>query len=257
MSRFCRTIIVANNPGEAELAKLANNAFRDVCFGFSNEIAQIAIQNLIDVNSSIELANQGYSRGGIPSPSPGVGGPCLSKDSWILIEAKKNEIDQISGIRHFRLQNLMMPKVVTDMIVSILKNHLNVTLGKLEVLVIGLAFKGEPETNDLRNSSSLEICKNLSQEGLSVFVHDSVIDTRHLSEFNYEAAKVNQIFQVIVIANNHRNNLNIAGSYVSRTENSLVFDLWELSRSSEQKDLRFPSSTIVIGLSGNVISGKS
>ena len=61
-----------------------NNTFRDVKFGYANEMALICKDLGLDMNSLVSAANNGYVRDKIPVPSPGVGGPCLPKDAKIL-----------------------------------------------------------------------------------------------------------------------------------------------------------------------------
>ena len=76
-------VIVAKGSREAELAKLACNTWRDVTFAFSNELVDIGASLNVDTLDSIQIANSRYPRAKIPLPGP-VGGPCLSKDSYIL-----------------------------------------------------------------------------------------------------------------------------------------------------------------------------
>ena len=67
-----------------ELVKLTSNVYRDVIFGFSNEISLISHKQNIDVKEVIDACNYKYPRCNIYSSGP-VGGPCLSKDSYILL----------------------------------------------------------------------------------------------------------------------------------------------------------------------------
>ena len=68
----------------SEIVKLANNTFRDLSFAFANEIALLADQYNVDAFEVIRAANDGYPRNPIPTPSPGVGGYCLTKDPLIF-----------------------------------------------------------------------------------------------------------------------------------------------------------------------------
>ncbi|MFC1612669.1 nucleotide sugar dehydrogenase, partial [Patescibacteria group bacterium] len=79
--------ILVNSLEAAEMVKLANNLCRDVNFGFANELALICDKFNLDANEVIEAANSGYPRNKIASPSPGVGGYCLTKDPYILADA--------------------------------------------------------------------------------------------------------------------------------------------------------------------------
>ena len=76
----------------AEMAKLIDNSFRDVIFGYSNQMALISEKFKLNLNNIIGKINSGYSRNYVPLPSPGVGGPCLSKDPFLLNHSFKNLI---------------------------------------------------------------------------------------------------------------------------------------------------------------------
>ena len=48
----------------------------------------------LDLNKIVDAVNHGYPRNDIPKPSPGVGGPCLTKDPYILSSTfKKHKLD--------------------------------------------------------------------------------------------------------------------------------------------------------------------
>ncbi|MEM1510867.1 MAG: nucleotide sugar dehydrogenase, partial [Thermofilaceae archaeon] len=67
----------------AELVKLIENAFRDLNIAFANLIALIAEGIGVDVFEAIRLANT-HPRVNIHWPGAGVGGPCLTKDPYML-----------------------------------------------------------------------------------------------------------------------------------------------------------------------------
>lgn len=67
------------NARTAELAKLSENAFRDVNIAFANELSLISDKLDIDVWELIRLANR-HPRVNILQPGPGVGGHCIAVD---------------------------------------------------------------------------------------------------------------------------------------------------------------------------------
>ena len=77
--RIIRTSFTA-----AEVAKLAENSYRDVNIAFANELAIICGDLEVDVLDVIRLANT-HPRVFIHLPGSGVGGPCLPKDPYFLI----------------------------------------------------------------------------------------------------------------------------------------------------------------------------
>lgn len=65
----------------AEMAKLAENAYRDTNIAFANEISLVCHKLGIDDLELIKLANR-HPRVNILNPGPGVGGHCIAIDPW-------------------------------------------------------------------------------------------------------------------------------------------------------------------------------
>ena len=63
----------------SEVVKLLNNSFRDVSFGYANQVGQLCEALNVDTVAVINAANEGYLRNPLPLPSPGVGGTCLQQ----------------------------------------------------------------------------------------------------------------------------------------------------------------------------------
>ena len=65
----------------------------------------------IDLNKIVDAVNHGYSRNDIPKPSPGVGGPCLTKDPYILS----------SSFKKFKLDNFFIrPRKINKKVTNLL-----------------------------------------------------------------------------------------------------------------------------------------
>ena len=137
----------------AEAVKLINNTYRDFRFAFSNIISDICQYHGISSLEVVSAGNVSYPRSDIPEPGL-VGGPCLEKDPHILT-TNLNTIGA-SLIRNSRNFNHEYPTFKLA--------QFNTTSGISEysrVLVIGLAFKSAPLTDDLRGSLSLQVIANL------------------------------------------------------------------------------------------------
>ena len=139
---------------EAEIIKLATNSVRDLNFAFANEISRISnIYNLSGFEV-IKKANQDYPRNNIAKPSVGVGGFCLPKDPFIFKKLLKNKNDgyRLSVSREVNsLATMENLKRVIKIKNKYLKNK------KIKILIMGISFKGTPETIDIRNSVSLNL----------------------------------------------------------------------------------------------------
>lgn len=208
-----------------ELGKLMTNAFRDVTFGFANEMANIAKKFNLDINRLIENVNSGYARNQIAKPSPGVGGPCLSKDSYILAGAHKSLNSILLAARDV---NEQLPIELAKDLIAI-SNSSSIK----NVLIIGIAFKGEPETNDIRNSTSLIIAKKLVEGSLSLRITDSIVSNSQIEQVGFIPYNVNDNWQpsLVCILNNHKQNSIFFKSLIdsdSVTGPVSLFDPWYL-----------------------------
>ena len=114
-----KKIIITSNIETAEMIKLIDNSSRDVFFAYANEIMLLCEKLGVDTHECIKNSNIHYGRNNIPLPSPGVGGPCLSKDPYLLIG--KDDIlelhpEQKSLILAGRKINESIPKTIADKI---------------------------------------------------------------------------------------------------------------------------------------------
>lgn len=129
----------------AELSKLVNNTYRDLMFGFANEIANFANAMNLSAREVITAANHNYARSNISQPGIS-GGPCLEKDPWILVESGEIRGRQMPISRASRVMN---ESIIDSFLDARFPSILNVT----KIAILGLAFKGNPETKDLRGSA--------------------------------------------------------------------------------------------------------
>jgi UDP-N-acetyl-D-mannosaminuronic acid dehydrogenase len=141
-------------PIEAELGKLMTNMSRYVNFALVNEYHMIADLYGANINKIIDACNQEYPRLNLPRPGPNVGGPCLSKDGWFLVERVPfNDIIVTS----YRI-NEGMPAYI----VSKLAQEKRIE----SVAILGMTFKAN--NDDLRNSASFKLKKQLELHGYDV-----------------------------------------------------------------------------------------
>ena len=134
----------------AELAKLAENAFRDVNVAFANEISLVCRALGIDPWKLIALANR-HPRVEILKPGPGVGGHCIPVDPWFIADAAPHLTPLIQAARQV---NDGMPKVVADRVIAECEG-----LDAPVVTCLGLAYKADAA--DLRESPATEVVKDL------------------------------------------------------------------------------------------------
>ena len=144
----------------AEMAKLTENASRDVSIAFANELSVICDELDINVWELIELANL-HPRVNILQPGPGVGGHCIAVDPWFIV-AKTPE--QARLIKTARQINDSKPDWVVNKfkqtLAEFLLAHPTRSNDSVAVACLGLTFKAD--IDDMRESPALEIVERIA-----------------------------------------------------------------------------------------------
>jgi UDPglucose 6-dehydrogenase len=162
--------IVRTDVASAEMIKLASNAFLATKISFINEIANVCEGVGADVNEvargmglDARIGPQ-FLQAGI-----GYGGSCFPKD----VSALK----MLAGNTGYHFQLLTSVIEVNELqkrrVISKLSKHLGSLVGK-RIALLGLAFK--PNTDDMREASSLVLAARLQGEGATVVAFDPVAE---------------------------------------------------------------------------------
>jgi UDP-N-acetyl-D-mannosaminuronic acid dehydrogenase len=154
---FCTAEIVETDARTAEMAKLTENAFRDVNIAFANELSLVCDKLGINVWELIKLANR-HPRVNILQPGPGVGGHCIAVDPWFIVDSAPKEARLMRTAREV---NDGKPDWVIGKVRAAAAGLKNPS-----VACLGLAFKAN--IDDLRESPSLDIAGHLADEGFKV-----------------------------------------------------------------------------------------
>jgi len=160
--------LVRTDVASAEMIKLASNAFLATKISFVNEIANVCEEvgaDVAEVARGMGLDRRigpSFLRAGI-----GYGGSCFPKDVSALKMLAGN-----TGY-HFQLLNAVIEvnELQKRRVVQKLLAHLGSLVGK-RVALLGLAFK--PDTDDMREASSLVLAARLQGEGAEVVAYDPV-----------------------------------------------------------------------------------
>jgi len=180
----CKTVIETDAP-TAEVAKLAENTFRDINIAYANQLAIICEKLGVDVMEVIKLANT-HPRVNIHLPGPGVGGSCLPKDPYFLIY--KLKLPRPNLITTARRINDHMPNHIIEITLKALEEAgKNIKTAKIAVL--GTAYK--KNVNDSRLSPAQPIIKTLLKLGLKTVVYD------HICEESFGAEKAENLDHAI------------------------------------------------------------
>jgi UDP-N-acetyl-D-mannosaminuronic acid dehydrogenase len=167
---------VVTNARTAEMAKLTENASRDVSIAFANELSIICDKLGINVWELIGLANR-HPRVNILQPGPGVGGHCIAVDPWFIVSQTPSEAKLIKTARKV---NDFKPKWVVEKvkiaIVDFLQLHSNKSVEDVVIACFGLSFK--PDIDDLRESPSMWIAREIADfhRGKVIAVEPNITD---------------------------------------------------------------------------------
>ncbi|BBO60036.1 UDP-N-acetyl-D-mannosamine dehydrogenase [Mycoavidus sp. B2-EB] len=151
--------LLTTNARTAEMAKLTENAFRDVNIAFANELSLICDQLKINVWELIKLTNH-HPRVNVLQPGPGVGGHCIAVDPWFIVNKTP---EQAKLIRTAREINDYKPEWVVNKVNTAidqcLANGKRSSRQNVVVALLGLAFK--PNIDDFRESPAVHIARKL------------------------------------------------------------------------------------------------
>jgi UDPglucose 6-dehydrogenase len=162
--------LVRTDIRSAEMVKLASNAFLATKISFINEIANVCEEtgaDVVEVARGMGLDDRigpKFLQAGI-----GFGGSCFPKDVEALKQLAGN-----SGY-HFQLLNSVIEvnELQKRRVLAKLQKHLGSLVGK-EIALLGLAFK--PNTDDMREASSLVLSARLNAAGARVRAYDPVAE---------------------------------------------------------------------------------
>lgn len=153
--RFVTGEILCTEARSAELAKLAENSYRDVNIAFANELSIICDKINTDVWEVIKMANH-HPRVNILQPGPGVGGHCIAIDPWFIVSSAPEEARLIRTAREV---NDGKPSYVVDKV-----KEMSARFREPRVCCLGLSYK--PNIDDLRESPAIEVVKRLVSESV-------------------------------------------------------------------------------------------
>ena len=161
--------VVETSLASAQMIKYASNAFLATRISFINEVAWLCERVGADVKEVAygmgfdSRIGHAYLDAGL-----GFGGPCLEKDLRALIK-----ISEASGYDPQLMRSVLdRNQRQVEEVVARVKEAAGDVLYQRVITVFGLAFK--PQTNDLRNSMSLEVIQRLKEQGATLRAHDSV-----------------------------------------------------------------------------------
>ena len=153
----------------AELIKYSANAFLALKISYINQMADLCEKigaDVHDVAKGIGLDKRIGNK--FLHPGPGYGGSCFPKDTIALVKTANQNNSDISIIDTVVKYNTKRKSEMANKILKKLGNDLT----NKKVSILGLSFK--PETDDMRDSPSLDIIPILQKNGITISAYDPV-----------------------------------------------------------------------------------
>jgi len=191
---------------EAELIKLFSNAYRYINFSISNQFYMICKNQNIDFHKIRKIMRDDYKRNANIPLAGFTAGPCLLKDTMQL----SSFYDHKFSLGHTAmLINEGLPKFL------IKKLNEKYNLKKKTVGVLGLSFKSE--TDDLRDSLSIKLLKQLKSRKIKTFQSDEYYKHKN----NIDKKLLVKKSDIIIVSTPHKayKNLKIG-------KNKILVDIW-------------------------------
>jgi len=233
------TPIVSTTIETSEVIKYASNSFLATKIGFINQVADLCEAvgaNIQDVAKAMGIDKRIGSK--FLHAGPGYGGSCFPKDvKAFKATAKKFNID-FSILDAVNSSNENRPQMIVKKILDTRKFDSNSSIA-----LLGLSFK--PNTDDIRDSTSLKIAAILQKNNIKINCYDPVaMDNalKHNKTLNffdsvYDACEgVNAI--IIGTEWNEFRALNFT-KIKEKIKEAIIFDLRNIYRSAELEELGF------------------
>lgn len=178
---FFQSFLNANcyrlRPTEAEIGKLFTNMWRYITFAMANEFYYISesFADFYDINVHriLDKTQAEYPRFDPPTPGANVGGPCLTKDGWFLVD----------NIPYNELVSTAI-QINEGMPAQIIERLVQASPDPDKIVILGMTFKAN--SDDPRNSVAFKMEKQLFLKGYRDVVRiepnldgfDDLIDVR-------------------------------------------------------------------------------
>ena len=232
-------VFFSTNRRGAELIKYASNAFLATKISFINEIANLCEKtgiNIEDVSLGMGLDKRIGSR--FLRAGPAYGGSCFPKDTRAITNTADLYKTDLSIIKSVIKSNTKRKIILIDRIKKILSNKLK----NKKVAILGVTFK--PNTDDMRESSSLLIIPFLDKRGAKITYYDPSGEKKHFYNLRNvlfcknvrEACKNSDL---VIIHTEWDEFKTIDFKKISRSKKFKIYDMRNLYSPEKMKNLGF------------------
>jgi len=223
----------------SEIIKYASNSFLATKIAFINQVSDLCEKvgaNIQDVSRGMGLDKRIGAK--FLEAGPGYGGSCFPKDVKAFINsAKKNDVN-FSILETVDLSNEIRPNEIVEKIINLQPFDSSST-----ICLLGLTFK--PNTNDIRDSTSIKIAKLLHEKKIKINCYDPAIsksDKLKNNQFNYFESPYEACNNVnaIIVGTEWEEFLSLDFAKIKKSINEpIIFDLRNIYNQIEIEKLGF------------------
>ena len=179
--------IINVNIETSEMIKYFSNSFFALLISFGNQLGNFCEKinvDFMEVLQAVGWDNRFLTKKENKKPDflnyliPGIGygGSCFPKDIKTLIQTAKKNSTNLSILQEVDKVNESQSKIITKKIFQILKDNKKIK----KILVLGATFK--ENTDDLRNSTSIDLINNLSNKNLDISIYDPILVKKNYNQ---------------------------------------------------------------------------
>ena len=232
-------IFLSTSRRGAELIKYASNAFLATKISFINEIANLCEKTGVNVEDvSIGMGLDKRIGGRFLRAGPSYGGSCFPKDIAALAVTGDQYKTNLSIIKSVMKSNSNRKILLTERIKEILSNKIK----NKKITVLGVTFK--PNTDDMRQSSSLMLLPFLSKRGAKINYYDPSGEKKEFSKLKnaFYCRNIREACEkadLIIIHTEWDEFKTIDFKKVSKNKKVKIYDMRNLYSSSKMKKMGF------------------
>ena len=179
--------IINVNIETSEMIKYFSNSFFALLISFGNQLGNFCEKinvDFMEVLQAVGWDNRFLTKKENKKPDflnyliPGIGygGSCFPKDIKTLIQTAKKHSTNLSILQEVDKVNERQSEIISKKIFQILKDNKKIK----KILVLGATFK--ENTDDLRNSTSINLINNLSNKNLDISIYDPILVKKNYNQ---------------------------------------------------------------------------
>jgi UDPglucose 6-dehydrogenase len=219
----------------AELIKYASNAFLATKITFINELSNLCEKANINIEDvSLGMGSDDRIGSRFLRAGPAYGGSCFPKDTKGLISTADKFKINLSIVKSVIKSNQNRVKLHTKRIDKIIGKNLK----HKKIIFLGVTFK--PNTDDMRDSTSLKMIPYISKKGASVFYYDPTGEKKEFKylkncKFSNDIKNICKKADLIILHTEWDEFKNLDFKKLSKNKNVKVYDLRNLYSFDEMK----------------------